>query len=307
MTRLLVTGGSGFLGRRVVKDFSENGWDEIFVPRSGDYDLRTEDGIHQALSDGKPDVIVHLAAVVGGIGANRAHPGRFFYENAIMGIQLMELARQAGVRRFVQIGTVCSYPKFTPTPFHEDDLWNGYPEETNAPYGLAKKMLLVQAQSYRQEYGFDAIFLVPVNLYGPEDNFDLETSHVIPAMIRKFVEARRSGADHVELWGSGSPTREFLFVDDAARGIRMGTETHEGGDPVNLGSGEEISIRDLATTIAELTGFKGDLIWNPDKPDGQPKRRLDTSRARARFGFEAKVHLLEGLRRTIDWYEKESA
>lgn len=300
--RLLVTGGSGFLGARVVAEFEAAGWTHIFAPRSADYDLRTDDGIRRALEDGRPDVIVHLAAVVGGIGANRAHPGRFFYENAFMGIQLMERARLAGVGKFVQIGTVCSYPKFTPTPFKEDELWNGYPEETNAPYGLAKKMLLVQAQAYRQEYGFNAVYLVPVNLYGPADNFDLETSHVIPALIRKFIEAKASGAPSVECWGTGTPTREFLYVDDAARGIRLGTERYDGTEPVNLGSGQEISIKDLSEKIAGIVGYEGDLVWDPAKPDGQPRRRLDTSRAEAEFGFTAQMSLDEGLRRTVDWY-----
>ncbi len=297
-----MTGGSGFLGRRVVAELHESGASEVFVPRSAEYDLRTTDGIERVLTDGSPDVVVHLAAVVGGIGANRAHPGRFFYENAIMGIELMERARQAGVAKFVAVGTVCSYPKFTPVPFSEGDLWNGYPEETNAPYGLAKKMLLVQAQAYREEYGFDAIYLVPVNLYGPGDNFDLATSHVIPALIRKFVEAREAGAPEVECWGTGTPTREFLYVDDAARGIMLATERYDGAEPVNLGSGQEISIRDLATKIAELVGYEGRLVWDSSKPDGQPRRRLDVSRAEREFGFRAEVGLDEGLRRTVDWY-----
>ena len=300
--RYLVTGGSGFLGRRLVAELHESGASEVFVPRSAEYDLRTTDGIERVLTDGSPDVVVHLAAVVGGIGANRAHPGRFFYENAIMGIELMERARQAGVAKFVAVGTVCSYPKFTPVPFSEGDLWNGYPEETNAPYGLAKKMLLVQAQAYREEYGFDAIYLVPVNLYGPGDNFDLATSHVIPALIRKFVEAREAGAPEVECWGTGTPTREFLYVDDAARGIMLATERYDGAEPVNLGSGQEISIRDLATKIAELVGYEGRLVWDSSKPDGQPRRRLDVSRAEREFGFRAEIGLDEGLRRTVDWY-----
>ncbi len=286
----------------MVAELHESGASEVFVPRSAEYDLRTTDGIERVLTDGSPDVVVHLAAVVGGIGANRAHPGRFFYENAIMGIELMERARQAGVAKFVAVGTVCSYPKFTPVPFSEGDLWNGYPEETNAPYGLAKKMLLVQAQAYREEYGFDAIYLVPVNLYGPGDNFDLATSHVIPALIRKFVEAREAGAPEVECWGTGTPTREFLYVDDAARGIRLATERYDGAEPVNLGSGQEISIRDLATKIAELVGYEGRLVWDSSKPDGQPRRRLDVSRAEREFGFRAEIGLDEGLRRTVDWY-----
>src|SRR6266511_2618164 len=298
----LVTGGSGFLGRRVVAELHESGASEVFVPRSAEYALRTTDGIERVLTDGSPDVVVHLAAVVGGIGANRAHPGRFFYENAIMGIELMERARHAGVAKFVAVGTVCSYPKFTPVPFSEGDLWNGYPEETNAAYGLAKKMLLVQAQAYREEYGFDAIYLVPVNLYGPGDNFDLATSHVIPALIRKFVQAKEAGAPEVECWGTGTPTREFLYVDDAARGIMLATERYDGAEPVNLGSGQEISIRGLATKIAELVGYEGRLVWDSSKPDGQPRRRLDVSRAEREFGFRAEVGLDEGLRRTVDWY-----
>jgi GDP-L-fucose synthase len=306
-TRYLVTGGAGFLGTRVVEQLRAAGAAEIFVPRSAEYDLTDADAIHRVLADARPDVVVHLAAVVGGIGANRAHPGKFFYENAIMGIELMERARRNEVAKFVQVGTVCSYPKFTPTPFHEDALWDGYPEETNAPYGLAKKMLLVQAQAYRQEYEFDAIYLLPVNLYGPGDNFDPETSHVIPAMIRKFAEAKGSGAPTVELWGTGSPTREFLYVDDAARGIALATQGYDGADPVNLGSGNEISIRDLATTIAELSGYEGDLVWDPSKPDGQPRRQLDTSRAKQLFGFEAEIGFREGLRRTIDWYATQGA
>jgi GDP-L-fucose synthase len=298
----MVTGGAGFLGRRVVAELREVGAGEVFVPRSADTDLRTAEGIERALAAARPDIVVHLAAVVGGIGANRAYPGRFFYENAVMGIELMERSRRAGVGKFVAVGTVCAYPKHTPTPFREDALWDGYPEETNAPYGLAKKMLLVQAQAYREEYGFDAIYLLPVNLYGPEDNFDLETSHVIPAMIRKFVEARENGVAEVVLWGTGSPTREFLYVDDAARGIRLATERYDGADPVNLGSGQEIAIRDLAVRIAALTGFEGGVVWDDSRPDGQPRRRLDTSRAEAAFGFRAEVTLDEGLRNTIDWY-----
>ncbi|HEY1330102.1 MAG TPA: GDP-L-fucose synthase [Actinomycetota bacterium] len=300
--RVLVTGGAGFLGRRVVEQVVAAGAAEAFVPRRHDYDLRTPEGIDRALSDAKPEVVVHLAAVVGGIGANRAHPGSFFYENAIMGIELMERSRRFGVEKFVAVGTVCSYPKFAPTPFREADLWNGYPEETNAPYGLAKKMLLVQAQAYRQEYGFDAIYLVPVNLYGPGDDFDPETSHVIPALIRKFAEAARTGAATVQGWGSGTPTREFLYVDDAARAIRLAAERYEGSEPVNVGSGREISIADLARTIARLTGFDGEIVWDPSRPDGQPRRRLDVSRAEREFGFRADVALEDGLRRTVEWF-----
>jgi GDP-L-fucose synthase len=305
-SRVMVTGGAGFLGRRVVSELADALAAEIFVPRSADYDLRDASAIDRALADSRPDVVVHLAAVVGGIGANRAHPGRFFYESAMMGIELMERARRAGVGRFVAVGTVCAYPKHTAVPFREEELWEGYPEETNAPYGLAKKMLLVQAQAYRQEYGFDAIYLLPVNLYGPGDEFDLETSHVIPALIRRFVEARARGLDEVELWGTGTPTREFLFVDDAARGIRLATEGHEGSEPVNLGSGQEISIRDLAAKIAGLTEFRGEIRWDATKPDGQPRRRLDTSRAEA-FGFRAEIGLDEGLRRTVEWYREQRA
>jgi len=302
MKRMMITGGAGFLGRRVVAEFEAAGWTDIFVPEIDDYDLRAEDSIRGALDDGKPEIVIHLAAVVGGIGANRAHPGRFFYENAIMGIQLMELSRLAGVDKFVQVGTVCAYPKFAPTPFREDDFWNGYPEETNAPYGLAKKMLLVQAQAYRQEYGFNSIYLMPTNLYGPADNFDLEISHVIPALIRKFVEAKEAGAPTVECWGTGSPTREFLYVDDAARALRLATERYDRPDPVNIGSGQEVSIKDLSEKIAEVVGYEGKLVWDPTKPDGQPRRRMDTSRAEAEFGFKAEVPLDEGLCRTVEWF-----
>ncbi len=300
--RVLVTGGSGFLGRHVVAELEAADADEVFVPRSRDYDLRTSEGVRRALADGRPHVVIHLAAVVGGIGANRAHPGRFFYENAVMGVELLEQARRAGVEKFVAVGTVCSYPKFTPVPFREEDFWNGYPEETNAPYGLAKKMLLVQGQAYRQEYGFNAIYLVPVNLYGPGDNFDAETSHVIPALIRRFVEANESGAPEVVCWGTGSPTREFLYVDDAARAIRLATERYDDPEPVNLGSGAEISTGDLAEKIRGLVGYEGRVAWDASKPDGQPRRRLDTSRAERAFGFRAEVRLEDGLHRTIDWY-----
>lgn len=302
--RVMVTGGGGFLGTAVVRRLKQVDATDIFVPRSADYDLRTRDGIDRALSHGRPELVIHLAAVVGGIGANRENPGRFFYENAIMGIELMERSRIAGVAKFVQIGTVCSYPKFTPVPFHEDDLWNGYPEETNAPYGLAKKMLLVQGQAYRQQYGFDVIHLIPVNLYGPGDNFDPASSHVIPALIKKCVDAREAGEDHIEVWGTGSASREFLYVDDAAEGIVLGAEHYDGPEPVNLGVGREITIRELVELIAHLTGFSGEIRWDPSKPDGQPRRALDTSRARERFGFVAKTTFEEGLRRSIDWYEQ---
>jgi GDP-L-fucose synthase len=305
--RVMVTGGSGFLGSSVVNRLRGAGATEIFVPRSSGYDLRTRDGIDRALSDGKPDLIIHLAAVVGGIGANRENPGRFFYENAIMGIELMEQARRAGVDKFVGVGTVCSYPKFTPVPFHEDDLWNGYPEETNAPYGLAKKMLLVQAQAYRQQYGFNAIHLLPVNLYGPGDNFNPASSHVIPALIRKCLEARDRGDAFIEVWGTGSASREFLYVDDAAEGIVLAAERYNEADPVNLGVGSEITIMDLVGLIARLARFEGELRWDATKPDGQPRRALDTSRARERFGFAAGTSFEDGLQNTIEWYEAHRA
>ena len=302
--RVMVTGGGGFLGTAVVRRLQQAGATDIFVPRSRDYDLRTRDGIDRALADGRPDLVIHLAAVVGGIGANRENPGRFFYENAIMGIELMERSRGAGVGKFVQIGTVCSYPKFTPVPFREDDLWNGYPEETNAPYGLAKKMLLVQGQAYRQQYGFDVIHLIPVNLYGPGDNFDPSSSHVIPALIKKCVDARDAGEDHIDVWGTGSASREFLYVDDAAEGIVLGAERYDDAEPVNLGVGSEITIRELVELIAHLTRFAGEIRWDPSKPDGQPRRALDTSRARERFGFVATTEFEDGVRRTIEWYER---
>ncbi len=301
--RVMVTGGAGFLGKAVVRRLAEAGATDVFVPRSRDYDLRVQADIDRALADGRPDLVIHLAAVVGGIGANRENAGRFFHDNSVMGVQLMEAARLGGVTKFVQIGTVCSYPKFTPVPFREDDLWNGYPEETNAPYGLAKKMLLVQGQAYRQQYGFDVIHLIPVNLYGPGDNFDAASSHVIPALIKKCVDARKASAPSVEVWGSGSASREFLYVDDAAEGIVLATERYDGADPVNLGTGREIAIRDLVGLIVDLTGFTGQVRWDPSKPDGQPRRALDTSRARDRFGFVAQVPFETGLRETIDWYE----
>ena len=297
--RVTVTGGGGFLGQAVVRRLRAAGADKVFVPRSKDYDLRTKEGIDRALADGRPQLVIHLAAVVGGIGANRENPGRFFYENAIMGIQLMEEARLAGVEKFVTIGTVCAYPKFTPVPFKEDDLWNGYPEETNAPYGLAKRMLLVQGQAYRAQYGFNSIYLLPVNLYGPGDNFDPASSHVIPALIKKCVDAIEAGADHIDVWGSGSASREFLYVDDAAEGIVLAAERYDGAEPVNLGTGQEITIRDLVELIAEATGFTGEIRWDPSKPDGQPRRALDTSRARDEFGFEAGTSFAVGLRATV--------
>jgi GDP-L-fucose synthase len=300
--RVMVTGGGGFLGRAVVRRLEASGASEIFVPRSADYDLRTREGIERALANGRPELVIHLAGVVGGIGANRESPGLFFYENAIMGIELMERARLAGVAKYVQVGTVCSYPKFTPVPFHEDDLWNGYPEETNAPYGLAKKMLLVQGQAYRQQYGFNVIHLIPVNLYGPGDNFDPASSHVIPALIMKCVDAREAGLDHINVWGTGSASREFLYVDDAAEGMVLAAERYDGAEPVNLGVGREITIRELVELIARLTGFEGEIRWDTSKPDGQPRRALDTSRAREQFGFVAGTSFEEGMRRTIERY-----
>ena len=300
--RVMVTGGGGFLGTAVVRRLEAAGATKIFVPRSRDYDLRTKDGIDRALADGDPDLVIHLAAVVGGIGANRENPGRFFYENAIMGIQLMEQARLAGVAKFVTVGTVCAYPKFTPVPFQEDDLWNGYPEETNAPYGLAKKMLLVQGQAYRAQYGFNVIHLVPVNLYGPGDNFDPASSHVIPALIKKCVDARESGADHIDVWGTGSASREFLYVDDAAEAIVLAAEKYDGPEPVNLGVGQEITIRELVELTVEVTGFTGEIRWDATKPDGQPRRALETTRARVLFGFEARTPFRDGLRRTVAAY-----
>jgi len=305
--RVMVTGGGGFLGHAVVARLRSAGAEEIFVPRSRDYDLRTLDGVERSLADGRPDLVIHLAASVGGIGANRENPGRFFYENAIMGIQLLEQARLAGVAKFVTIGTVCSYPKFTPVPFHEDALWDGYPEETNAPYGLAKKMLLVQSQAYREQYGMNAIYLVPVNLYGPGDNFDPASSHVIPALIKKCVDARDAGAAEIEVWGSGAASREFLYVDDGAEGIVLGAEQYDAPEPVNLGVGHEVTIRELVTLIAEATGFTGEIRWDPSRPDGQPRRALDTTRARELFGFVARMPFAEGLRRTVEWYEAERA
>ena len=301
--RVLVTGGGGFLGTFVRERLEKERLAEILVPRRDELDLRDAAAIRTYLDRWKPDLIIHVAAVVGGIGANQLHPGQFFYENAIMGIQLIEEARRAGVQKFVQIGTVCSYSKFAAIPFCEDDLWNGYPEETNAPYGIAKKVLLVQLQAYRQEYGFNGIFLIPVNLYGPRDNFDLESGHVIPAMIRKFVEARERGENEVVLWGDGTPTREFLYVEDAAEGIITAAAGYDGADPVNLGRGEEISIAELARNIAEKIGYRGTVVWDASKPNGQPRRVLDVRRAHERFGFRARTSFSDGLARTIAWYE----
>ena len=305
--RVMVTGGGGFLGRAVVERVRATGASDVSVPRSRQYDLRRRSEIDRALADLEPDVIIHLAAVVGGIGANRENPGRFFYENAVMGIELIEAARQAGITKFVSIGTVCSYPKFTPVPFHEEDLWNGYPEETNAPYGLAKKMLLVQGQAYRAQYGMNVIHLIPVNLYGPGDNFDPSSSHVIPALIKKCIDARDAGEPAIEVWGSGSASREFLYVEDAADGIVLAADRYDGEEPVNLGVGREITIRELVEIIARVTRFEGAIRWDSTKPDGQPRRALDASRARDAFGFVAQTSFEDGLRATVDWYEGNRA
>lgn len=300
--RVCVTGGAGFLGNFVLDKLRTRGANEIFVPRIEDYDLTDMDDQDRMLDDAKPDILIHLAALAGGIGANRARPAEFFYKNLIMGVPLMHKSWEKGVEKFVAIGTICAYPKFTPTPFREENLWEGYPEETNAPYGLAKKMLLVEAQAYRDQYGYNAIYLLPVNLYGPYDNFDLESSHVIPALIRKCVEAKQRGDDHIVVWGTGMPTREFLYAGDAAEGILLAAEHYNGGEPVNLGSGMEISIRDLVELIVKLTGFEGDIVWDRTKPDGQPRRALDVSRAKDFFGFEASTQFEQGLRNTIDYF-----
>ena len=301
--RVVVTGGAGFLGSHLVKRLRAFEEVEVFVPRSHQYNLVENADVERMLNDSRPEMVIHLAAVVGGIGANQKNSARFFYENLMMGTQLIEQSRLHGVQKFVAIGTVCAYPKFTPVPFREDDLWNGYPEETNAPYGLAKKMMLVQAQSYREQYGFNTIFLLPANLYGPGDNFDLESSHVIPALIRKCIEARRSGAPFVEVWGSGEVSREFLYVEDCAEGILRASKDYDSNAPVNLGTGREILIRDLVKLISRLTGFEGEIRWQLSRPDGQPRRQLDVTRAFEEFGFQAQTSLEDGLRRTIDWYQ----
>ena len=305
--RVCVTGGAGFLGSFLIEKLRQHGASEIFVPTIENYNLVELDEIRRMLNDARPDTIIHLAALAGGIGANRSRPADFFYINLMMGVQLMHEAWKFGVEKFVAIGTICAYPKFTPLPFKEENLWDGYPEETNAPYGLAKKMLLVQAQAYREQYGFNAIYLLPVNLYGPRDNFNLVTSHVIPALIRKCIEAQTRGDKEVILWGDGSPTREFLYVEDAAEGITLAAEHYNGSEPVNLGSGYEISIKDLAELIARLTGFSGRLVWDTSKPNGQPRRALDVSRAEQFFGFRARMPFEEGLRRTIEWYRPRAA
>lgn len=304
--RIVVTGGAGFLGSFVVEQLRAKSCAEIVVPRSRDYDLVQMDAVQQLYSDAKPDLVIHLAARVGGIGANQANPGRFFYDNLMMGTQLIEVGRQRGLKKFVALGTICAYPKFAPIPFKEDDIWNGYPEETNAPYGLAKKMMLAQSQAYRDQYGFNSIVLFPVNLYGPRDNFDLQTSHVIPALIRKCVSAKEEGSTVITLWGDGSPTREFLYVEDAAEGILLATEHYDGNLPVNLGTGEEIAIRDLATLIAAEVGFSGQIQWDATKPNGQPRRCLDVSRAKQLFGFQAKHRLSDGVKKTVQWFQSNS-
>ena len=302
--RVCVTGGAGFLGSYVVEKLRQRGCREIFVPRSCNYDLRQRSAVVHMYDVGRPDMVIHLAAVVGGIGANRENPGRFFYDNLMLGVQLIDEARERSLKKFVAIGTICSYPKFTPVPFKEQDLWNGYPEETNAPYGLAKKMLLVQSQAYRQQYGLSSIFLLPVNLYGPRDSFDLRSSHVIPALIRKCIEAKESGTRRIHVWGTGTPTREFMHAADCAEGILLAAELYNGAEPVNLGTGREISIRDLVALIMRITGLDAEVVWETDKPDGQPRRCLDVARAENQFGFRARITLEQGIAETADWYLK---
>ncbi len=304
--RILVTGGAGFLGNHLVKKLKENGNRNIFVPIIDKFDLREKQDIIRMYEEKRPEIVIHLAAKVGGIGANMEFPAEFFYDNLLMGIQLMEYARRYNVEKFVALGTICAYPKFTKVPFREEDLWNGYPEETNAPYGLAKKMLLVQAQAYRKQYGFNAIYLLPVNLYGPGDNFHREHSHVIPGIIRKCLEAIENNQDEIVLWGTGEPTREFFYVEDCAEAICLATEKYNKSEPINIGSGTEISIKDLAGIIVELTGFKGRITWDASKPDGQPRRCLDTSKAEKEFGFRAKTDFKTGIKKTIDWYKENS-
>ena len=306
-TRVVVTGGAGFLGSFVVELLRARGCEQIVVPRSRDYDLVHMDAVQRLYADAEPDIVIHLAARVGGIGANRANPGRFFYDNLLMGAQLMEAGRQRGLKKFVAIGTICAYPKFAPVPFKEVDIWNGYPEETNAPYGLAKKMMLVQSQAYRQQYGFNSIVLFPVNLYGPRDNFDLETSHVIPAMIRKCAEARRADRSEIVLWGDGSPTREFLYVEDAAEGIIQAAEHYNDSLPLNLGTGEEVTIKRLAAMVADAVGYQGRIAWDPTKPNGQPRRCLDVTRIKQAIGFQAKHSLRDGLSKTVQWFHANQA
>ncbi|MCI0661083.1 MAG: GDP-L-fucose synthase [Acidobacteria bacterium] len=303
--RVVVTGGAGFLGSYVVENLRARGCENIFVPRRKDYDLVKFEDVRRLYQDAQPDLVIHLAAVVGGIGANRANPGRYFYENLMMGVQLMEEARLSGVKKFIAAGTICAYPKFTPVPFREEDLWQGYPEETNAPYGLAKKMMLVQSQAYRDQYGFNSIFLLPVNLYGPRDNFDLNSSHVIPALIRKCVEAVENGEKEITCWGTGNATREFLYAGDCAEAILLAAEKYDKSDPVNIGAGFEISIGDLVEKIAHLTGFKGRIHWDTSQPDGQPRRSVDTRRAEREFGFRARINFDDGLKQTIIWYREE--
>ena len=304
--RILVTGAHGFLGHHVTEALQAAGARDLLRPTHRELELLDRDAVHAYVAQRRPDVVIHLAAVVGGIGANRRHPGKFFYENLVMGVEIIEAARIYGVRKIVTVGTICAYPKFTPVPFREDDLWNGYPEETNATYGIAKKALLVMGQAYRAEYGLNAVYLLPVNLYGPRDDFDPTTSHVIPALIRKMVEARDAGQAVVEVWGDGSPSREFLHVRDAARGIVLATQRYDGTDPVNLGTGREITIRDLVTTLAEIVGFRGEIAWNTEQPNGQPRRALSTERARDGFGFQAEIPFIEGLRETVAWWEAAS-